>query len=144
VTRSRKAAVIALLALAPLLVFFWLGYLELYRPIPTADVRVNGVAAGYAHRGRVSTIITRTDISGRHSYRVWPTATVMLIFDCPNWIAPESRYFVQGKISAPCIFATSGAGSSQPSSPSSVGVVSREKLSFTTRDGKTITMRAPY
>jgi hypothetical protein len=126
-------------ALLPLLGALWSGYIEAYQRIPNADVRVDGVPAGYAHRGPKTTIITRTDIVGRHSYRIWP-ANGVNVFDCHHWVAPEWRLFFQGKVSEPCIFPTSTA-SMGPAAPVSSWIVKGDIRSFRTRDGKTISYR---
>ena len=103
VKRFLKILFVLGLAALPLVIFSWWGYVEWYGSIPNAEVRVNGMPAGYAHRGPVSTIVTRTDVPGGHSYRTWGTATEILIFDCHNWVAPEWTVFPQGRFSSPCI-----------------------------------------
>lgn len=133
------------LAALPIVFFFWSGYLEWYVRVPKADVRVNGLPTGYVHRGKVSSILTRTDGAGPHSYRIWPTSsTHALIFDCYNWHAPDKSRFLQGKISAPCIYPTSGAVTNPSTAPASTGDVKNGILRFTTRDGAVITLRAPF
>jgi hypothetical protein len=144
VKRSHRFLLIAALALLPILVFTELGLVDWYSRMEDADVRVDGLPAGYIHRGRVSAIVTRTDIVGRHSYRIWPIGKDdALIFDCHHWIAPDRKLFVQGHISAPCSNLTSGTVTS-PESPVTHGITKDKSLRFTTRDGKVISMRAPY
>jgi hypothetical protein len=143
VSKPRAILIVLTLTLVPLLLFFWKGYVEVYRQIDTADVRVNGTPAGFAHHGRVSAIVTRTDVAGGHSYRIWPTGKEMLIFDCHNWTAPSRRYFLQGRVSEPCSLQTN-ASVPTLAAPVTHGIVKDGILSFTTRDGKVVSLRSPY
>lgn len=132
---------VLVLALAPVLGLTWSGQLEWYARMSNADVRVNGQPAGYLHRGYSSSVVTRTDVPGNHSYRIWQTAREILIFDCPNWVAPDWRYFAQGKVANPCIYPTTKVRADSPTSPELKGTVKDGRLYFTTRDGSVISLR---
>jgi hypothetical protein len=142
VKRFRTISLVAALLLLPLFIFIRLEYVEWYWRDANADVRVNGVPAGYAHVGPHSTLVTRTDLPQPHSYRLWETDKTILIFDCHVWVAPNYRAFLQGRISRPCIFPMTAVSPDTPASPASEGKMRNGIVTFTTRDGKVITIRS--
>lgn len=120
----------------------WQGYIEFYRRVPNAQVTVNGVPAGYLHLGPHSMIVTRTDLSPRHSYRTWDTGIEVIIFDCQRWVAPNWSLFTQGHISGPCTFFNSESVTT-PASPSRRGVGRTNPLEFVTRDAAVVRVYLP-